>query len=47
MNKFNKLYNLILEFIITEDIESKIKKAIQTLIKSGELTGQNDPRAKW
>lgn len=42
--QFNKLYNLILQSIITEDINSKIKKAIDTLIKSGQLKDQNDPR---
>lgn len=46
MNTFNKLYNLIIESIITQDIESKIKKAIQTLIKSGQLKDQNDPRVQ-
>lgn len=44
--QFNQLYNLILESIITEDINSKIKKAINILIKSGQLKDQNDPRAE-
>ena len=44
--KFNKLYKIILQSIITQDINSKIKKAIDTLIKSGQLTGEDDPKAQ-
>lgn len=44
--QFNKLYKLILQSIITQDIQSKIKKAIQTLIKSGQLKNENDPRVQ-
>lgn len=44
--QFNKLYKIILESIITEDIQSKIKKAIQTLIKSGQIKDQNDLRVE-
>lgn len=46
MNAFNKLYNIILQSIITQDINSKIKKAINTLIQSGQLKDQNDPKAE-
>ena len=46
MNAFNKLYNLILQSIILEDINSKIKKAIDTLIKSGQLKDEDDPKAE-
>ena len=46
MTEFNKLYHLILQSIIVEDINSKIKKAIDTLIKSGQLTGEDDPKAQ-
>ena len=46
MNKFNKLYNTILQSVILEDINSKIKKAVDTLIKSGQLKDENDPKAQ-
>lgn len=45
-SKFDKVFNMIMQGVITQDIQSKTKKAIQTFIKSGQLKDQNDPKVK-